>query len=137
VPRPRLITALSIIQAVLALVFVGGIVKLSIVVQQEAEDADAVRGILVGMAACGVYAFVSVAAALGLWLQARWGRWLAVASLATAVLGLAAGFYGEGQPAWDVLPWLLIFVGLLVLYLLPRVGKALYQDTNQVPLRQS
>jgi hypothetical protein len=136
-PRPRLITALSLIQALLALVFIGGVVNLSFVAQQEAHDADAVRGILIGMAACGVFAFASVVAALGLWLQLRWGRWVALASLTTAVLGFAIGFYDEGTWDWDVLPWLIPFGGLVILYSLPRVGRALYRDTKDIPMRNA
>jgi hypothetical protein len=136
-PRPRLITALSLIQAALALVFGFGIVNLSFVAQQEAHDADAVRGILIGMAACGVFAFASLVAALGLWLQLRWGRWVALASLTTAVLGFAVGFYDEGGWDWEVLPWLIPFVGLLILYSLPRVGRALYRDTKDIPMRNA
>jgi uncharacterized membrane protein (DUF2068 family) len=136
-PRPRLITALSLIQAVLALVFVGGVVNLAFVAQEEAHDPDAVREIMIGMAACGVYAFASVVAALGLWLQLRWGRWIALASLGTAVFAFAFGLYDDGQWEWTVLPFLLAFIGLLILYSLPRVGSALYRDSKEIPVEQA
>ena len=132
-PRPRLITALSLIQAALALVFAAGIVNLGILASGATDDPEGQRGMLIGMAACGVYAFVSIVAALGLWLQVRWGRWIALASLGTCVLGLAFGLYDDGEWEWAVVPFLLAFIGLLILYSLPRVGRALYHDTEDIP----
>jgi hypothetical protein len=120
--RPRIITTLSLTHAALALVFLFGIVNLSIVIAQE-QDTDAVRGMLIGMAACGVFAFASVVAALGFWLETRWARPLAVASLATIVLGCAIGFYNEGDWEWEVFPWLIMFVAMLLLHFLPAVSR--------------
>jgi hypothetical protein len=135
-PRTRLITALFLIQAALALVFAAGIVNLGILASGATNDPEGQRGMLIGMAACGVYAFASVAAALGLWLQLRWGRWIALASLSTAVFAFAFGLYDDGQWEWTVLPFLLAFIGLLILYSLPRVGRALYRDTKEIPVEQ-
>jgi hypothetical protein len=136
-PRPRLITALSLIQAGLALVFAGGIVNLGLLAAESTNDPEGQRGMLIGMAACGVYAFVSVVAALGLWLQLRWGRWIALASLATCAVGLAFGLYDDGEWEWTVLPFLIAFIGLLILYSLPRVGRAMYRDTKEIPVEQA
>jgi hypothetical protein len=127
--RSRLITAFTIIHAILGLIFVGGIVNLSIVIAQEKDDPDAVRGILIGMAACGVFAFVSVTTALGFWLQARWARGLAIANLAIVTIGLAIGFYDDGGWEWDDLPFLVVFAALLVLHLLPTVKRRLRAES--------
>jgi hypothetical protein len=136
-PRPRLITALSLIQAGLALVFAGGIVNLGLLAAESTNDPEGQRGMLIGMAACGVYAFVSVVAALGLWLQLRWGRWIALASLGTCVLAFAFGLYDDGHWEWTVLPFLIALIGLLILYSLPRVGRALYRDSKEIPVEQA
>ena len=92
---------------------------------------------LIGMAACGIFAFASVVAALGLWLQLRWGRWIALASLGTSVIAFALGLYDDGDWEWAVLPFLIVFIGLLVLYSLPRVGRALYRDSKEIPVEQA
>ena len=70
--RPRLITALSIIQMVLAAIYLGGIVNLCYLAatangQNAADVAKEVRGLLIGAAFSGSLAFGSVIAALGLW----------------------------------------------------------------------
>lgn len=128
--RPRLITALSIIQMVLAAIYLGGIVNLCYLAatangQNAADVAKEVRGLLIGAAFSGSLAFGSVIAALGLWWQTQWGRWLAVTLLAIANAGLLIGLYDEGDWEWDVLPALIPFALLLILFLLPAVGRAL------------
>jgi hypothetical protein len=122
--RPRIITVLSLSHAALALAFLFGIVNLSIIIAQE-KDTEAIRGLLIGMAACGVFAFASVVAALGFWLETRWTRPLAVASLATIVFGCTIGFFNEGDWEWDLLPWLIMFLALLLVHFLPAVSRRL------------
>jgi biotin transporter BioY len=128
--RPRIITALSLTHAALALFFLGGIVNLSIVISHESDDPDSVRGLLIGMAACGVFAFAAVVTALGFWLQTRWARPLAITSLGVIVLGLAIGFYDEGDWEWDVLPILIIFAALLAVHLLPAVARRMKEASS-------
>jgi hypothetical protein len=123
--RTRISTMLAFIHATLTLFFVFGIVNLSVVISQEKDDPDAVRGMLIGMAACGVFAFVSVVTAVGLWIQTRWAWGLAVASVATMAVGCAIGFYGGGDWEWDVFPWAVVFSALLVLHLAPAIATKL------------
>lgn len=127
--RPRLVTALSVIQMGLAAFYLAGLVQLCYLasvydVQKDADAAGSIRGLLIGAAFCGAFAFGSVLAALGLWWHERWGRNLALVLLGLMTAALAFGFWDEGDWEMDVLPFLIPCVALLVLYLLPVVSRA-------------
>ncbi len=126
--RPGWVTALVMIQTLLALMMLGGGIYLLVLARSpeilnEADGADAAQGLRIAAAFCVPMSLVYAISAFGLLKRKLWGWWLGVILTVGAVVTLIYNVIDDGWKSSDAsdiaLP--VIFVLLLFLFLLPSV----------------
>jgi hypothetical protein len=131
VRRSGFITVLAILQMVAGLCFVGIAIYLlaqtrnpEILKSQDA--AGAIFGYKIAALAVSILAIPNFLAGIGLWKVKAWGRWLAVAinGITLATL-LYDPIFEHARMDRDDIGTALVFAGMLILFLLPVVGRHL------------
>src|SRR4051812_48828866 len=87
----------------------------------QGDDAQgAIMGLRIGAVSCAtVLAMPTLLGGIKLLQRRRWAYWLVVADLALCVTGLAMGTFEDFSIEWEVFWFLLAFLLILVVALLP------------------
>ena len=122
---PRILAVIQLLFAIIYLYGTGFFLYLTRTkeIRDEKDAASAIAGLYGVAVACALLAGASIASGIALWKLRAWGRWLAI-----FILGLAVGTLGYGyidDRDADVLYFLVPFVFLFILYILPWSGRSL------------
>jgi hypothetical protein len=138
---PRLITAVTAIQLVVALVLASLAVFVllqtrSPQILSEPDAADIIRGLKIGALALGLPALILAVAAYGLWKAQLWGWWLAFL-INLVVDGIL--IYSIFEDGWraaelDNVIFAVCFAIPPILLLLPKVLKLYWKGSQVQPL---
>ena len=138
--RSRWVVAVTAIQAVLALIMIGGGVYLLLLMRSpeitsEKDAADTIMGLRIGAAFCLPISLMYVASVAGLWKRRLWGWWLGfLLSLAAAII-LSYSLIDDGWRSSDSadigLP--ILFVLLTGLFLVPAVRNEYRRQPGSAP----
>ncbi len=129
--RSPLITLLAILQLIAGLCFAG--IAIYLIAQtrnpeilKSQDAAGAIFGYKIAALAVSILAIPNFLAGIGLWKVKPWGRWLAIAinGMTLAMLLYDPIFEHERMDRDDV-GTALVFAGMLILFLLPVVGRHL------------
>jgi uncharacterized membrane protein (DUF2068 family) len=135
VKRSGLITVLAILQLVAGLFFAGTAIYLIAETRNpeilKSQDAvGAVYGLKFAALAVSILAIPNFLAGIGLWRVKAWGRWLAVAiNAVTLATLLYEPIFEHARMDLDDIGTALVFAGMLILFLLPVVGRHLRNDS--------
>ena len=130
--RPKLLTALAIIQWLLAGAYLYAALVVLKVLALVAFDAKASKGISVGAISCLVFMAASLLAGRGIWRQKLWGQWMAVILLGLAVAALSYAWYDDDWDS-DILPVLIPFALIFTTHLLPVVWRTFRSAKLETP----
>lgn len=139
--RPRLVTGVTIIEFLLALLLAGIAIYVLLLtgspeILNEPDAADAVHGLKIGAAVLSIPALVLLLGVYGLWKGKLWGWWLAflvnIGIETTLVYGVLEDGWREAEREDIILA--ACFAIFPVLMLLPRVVKYYWRPSNpQLP----
>ena len=138
--RSKWAVAVTAIQAVLALIMIGGGVYLlwlthSTEIKSEKDAADTIMGLRIGAAFCLPISFVYVISVAGLWKRKFWGWWLGFLLSVAAAITLTYSLMDDGWRSSDVtdigLP--IFFLLLTGLFLIPAVRNEYRRQPDSAP----
>jgi len=126
--RPVLVTAMAVLQSLLALAQAGTVIYLvwlshSPQILSQADAADSAHGLMIGAAViCGPAVALTIAS-WGLWTSKRWGWWASVLINLTVVGTLVYSSLDENTIDWDEFWIAICFAVIAILLFLPKVRK--------------
>lgn len=135
--RPGLITTVTILQLLLALLLLGTAVYVLLLTRspetlKQPDAADTIEGLKIGAAVIGIPALVLLLGAFGLWKRKLWGWWVTL----LVDLGIEATLiYSLFEDGWreverEDIVLAACFAIFPILMLLPKVTKSYWKRSN-------
>lgn len=129
--RPPLITALSLLEIVIGLLYAASVPYMWMLAKSVATasgtDAGAAMGLKSGAAMVAALSVISLVAGVALWKTRSWGRWLAIAANGFMFVLMLYGLFDDGLKNIDMddVMVTLVYGALTIPFLLPAVGRRL------------
>ena len=132
--RSGLITALAVVQLLIGAVSLSiALYLLALMRSPEiANDQGALQGLRIASVSIAIFAVPTLISAIAIWQLRRWGQWLSITLYAMTVCALLYSPVIEHDPMdGSDITMTVIFVGLLIVFSLPQVGRQLRKSSQQ------